>query len=210
MRKSKINVIFILFLVLIFLASCSNSQQKNVNTTNNDKNSNGLIVEDENDLISNSLKDLLVNSIKKANNISEIENVKITEVNNDDSLLSIVTFLITIDKKKYIGIFLAQKIESNKYKYVGIEYAKINTEELSIFHYIGMKPGEIQQKMSITSGYLNNKQIQKVYVNYTDKKTSALILNKDQETFTEIRIGGDPHIESVLGLSSDNDIIYEK
>ncbi|SFA51255.1 hypothetical protein SAMN05192569_102930 [Parageobacillus thermantarcticus] len=199
MKNFKRISLFSFFLVCI-ISACTNL---------NESNSYSFTIKDH-ELIDDSLEELLVSSIQKVDKeASKIEKVEIEEINKDSDLV-IATFLMNKGKEKYHGVFIANEIGKQKYEFVDIEYTKISSEKLSVFHYIGTKPGNISQRIFISSGFINDKNIANIYINYSDKKTSAIILNKDQKTFTEVRIGGEAKVDSIIGLSSSNAVIYEK
>lgn len=212
MKKSKIiSISLSLLLLLLFIIFTLSKVNLNTSAGKNQISDSITFTIKNNELINDSLEGLLLKTIRKTtSNFEEIKEFTIAEVNDLGNSI-IVTILYTLNQKTYQGFLVAKVLRDERFEFHDIEINEMSTAEpISMFHYIGTSPSRIEQKISIISGYVNNKNISKIYFFYSDGRTVAVVLSDKQNTFTEINVGGEAKIVSVIAVSNEEKIIFEK
>lgn len=182
---------------MLLLSGCSVQEQ----------NEASAFTVETNDLVSDSLETLFLDTMKKVKEGEWIENLQIEEVQSINDLY-VVTFIYDQHAAPYQGVFVAYRLSDEEYEFNGIETAKRNeNERLTYFNYLSETTGEIKQSMHIISGYINAKEIDKIYINYVNGKTSALI-REGKDTFTDINIGDQAKPETIIALNKNNEVVY--
>lgn len=191
-------MISITLLLILILSGCNIEKQSAYGKITNS------------DLIDEETSEILIPKINKSLNYKPDEaEIEITDVNNLEKI-KVITFLSKKDNDKNYGFLLTTSSEKNAVNYVDFEYAAVHKQEpFELFNYVGNIELKLGQKINITTGYINDKNISDIYVYYTDSKMSVLKLEDGQKTFSEISLGGEAMIETIVALSKEGDIIHE-
>lgn len=202
---NRIILLFVVTIGTLFLAAC------NLNSDSAEESSAYTVLNGE--LLKESVDELLITAIENETDITlDDYKINITEVNNIENI-SITTFLLENNesqKKNKYGFLTANRTDKDKYEFHDFVINEITDEQpFSVFHYSGGTPTEVERTLRISVGYIHHEDISKILVNYDNNYTSAIMLGKEQETFTEINVGGSDEITSIVALSSEGNIIYE-
>ncbi|MFD1738237.1 hypothetical protein ACFSCX_17060 [Bacillus salitolerans] len=196
--------IVLIIVFLLSLSACSNGNSLFVSGKGN-----SFTIENK-ELINQSLEDLLVKSLDLVNKDSKIEDLKLEEVNTVDNL-KVVSFIYNKEQNVYHGFMTAYKKSENEYEYSDIDTAQRQKDlPLSIINYSGGLEGAVERDLHIVSGFINDSDIEKICFLYSDGRTNVIVLNDDKKTFTEVNIGNGAKLETIIGVSDKNEIIYEK
>lgn len=184
----KVSLILILSIISVLLISCS-SDEKQL------KNEQLLVEEVRTYFFDKVIPIFDKNSTTEITEAVDLGNAHVT------------TFVNGTNEDETFGFLLISK-EKDNYEFSDVEYTKLTKEDpFELVNYtgnIGIKHG-----INVTLGYINNPDISNVYIYYDNGKMSVIYLEEGQKTFTDILFGEVVKIESIIALSSNEEIIHE-
>lgn len=188
-------------LILLFFAGCSNKR------TVGEGNSYSSTEKEENISASTSIQKLTEDSINER--YDEADDICFEDYKSIDNL-NYLAFSYKNNQAQYYGFTVAEQ-DDEEWKISYFEdYANDQNESVMITQFIGTYPGTEDRKFHITSGYVNDKQVNQVILYYPESKVDIIQLGENQQGFLDININSDDSLLKIECKSGDEKILYHK
>jgi hypothetical protein len=190
--------------IIMLLSSCSSS-----NSTNSPQEfSGGLTKSQEEFNVSNTDLKQLVNDglLQRLNRKIDKKDLKLDYPYYEDNAI-FSTFYTTVDQEIELGIIYAEWVE-DRYKLQFIDLFPVdNSKPFSVVSTSGKMLGD-KREFKAYFGYIFDKSINEIRINYDDNITNSVKLKSDNKTFLDVTTGKEIVEKSIEGRNSEDDVIY--
>lgn len=161
----------------------------------------------------NTLEDLIILTTKENYSVSIKDSLKIVE-RVDEGKVTFASYKFMYDSTPYFGLYIAWKENNKWYKINSSENVRLNNNPGEIEFITGkssipIHPNQIQTYFA-EFGYINNENITRVTLEYTDRTLSTIEIGKGQDLFMDSYIDGHKDIKKVTMLDKDGKILMQR
>lgn len=212
--------LFSLALLVCLLPSCMQSAPKEDHTELSEKASIEDITLHQNQIPNNlmikgqdTLKDLIVLITKEKYDISIQDSLQVVEQVNQGKT-TFATYKFTHHSVDYSGIYIAWR-ENNKWYHINsFENTRLKTNPGEIASTVGKTSVPIHsdqmQKYYVIYGYVNNKNITRVNLEYTDHSLKMIPIEKGKDLYMDFYTAGYKDLKKVTMLDKDGNVLMER
>ncbi|MDH7577739.1 MAG: hypothetical protein QHH75_07905 [Bacillota bacterium] len=133
------------------------------------------------------------------------DDLTIKEISNHDNS-SFVIFLIKKGNTLYEGLAYIEK-DHEFYKLNDIDIAEVDLNVPFTKHTLGVLLKDGRDCM-IMGGYINNKNIKEIHIEYKNNTTNVIKIGKNQNTYMDYIIGQSDYVKEIIGFKENYEVIY--
>ncbi|MBB3114733.1 hypothetical protein FHS18_006891 [Paenibacillus phyllosphaerae] len=212
-----LNTFILLFIITVAITSCAKNEEANITQEASNAGQRSDILEKIHEIDAHSVKDVVTS--KNLNELIEksfekyyglkAENYKIEKNEEIDNGI-FTLFTLVYNDKDYVGyLYSTHNSNSNKYNTVYLDiYPEDTTSPFSIVQSAG-EFDELHRKYQMVLGFINDKNIKRIVVRYSDDTTNILDLSNENKSFMDVTLGEIKKANLVTAYNENNEKVFE-